>query len=548
MGHGLNGSHSTGKSFMATLASVLVAGIVLLAMTVATPAFAKPKYAALVLDKYSGRVLFSRNADAARYPASLTKIMTLYVVFEELAKNNIDLDTKWTVSRKASKQAPSKLGLDVGDTITVENAILALVTKSANDVAMVVAEGIGGSERKFAQRMTRRARELGMARTTFKNPHGLPNKRQVTTARDMATLAQRMMDDFPQYYAYFNTESFTFRGRVFNNHNNLLGKYEGTNGIKTGYTQASGFNLTASVIREGKHLVGVVLGGKTPRARDNHMIDILDEAFERVPRRGHMSIASAAPIPRLRPEPVVEAPAVLASLAPATPTATPAPATNAAAALSANVAAQLLAANGPDDARQTTTFSPPPIKAAEVPQPVAAPAPASAPIQQRQLALASTQHPAPPAPAKVFQDVTAWLVTPANAREVAPQITADLNGTLGAGDISDPTQTNYAALAPQQTYNTAPVGHAWRIQIGAYSDAAEAGRRIQAAMSRAPSVLRGKGPATVPVKTASRTLFRSRFTGFNGEDQARSACSTLIREGISCITVPPDDWYAPSPN
>ncbi len=489
-------------------------------LTATAPAHAAPKYAALVLDKYSGRVLFSRNADAPRYPASLTKIMTLYIVFEELAKENITLNTRWPVSRHAAGQAPSKLGLDVGDTITVEDAILALVTKSANDVAMVVAEGIGGTERKFAQRMTSEARGLGMARTTFRNPHGLPDKRQRTTARDMATLAQRIMDDFPQYYSYFSTESFSFRGRVFNNHNNLLGDYEGTNGIKTGYTRASGFNLTASVIRDGKHLVGVVLGGKTPRARDNHMVDILDTAFGKVPRRGRISIASAAPVPLPRPERAVPeqiaAPMVVAAAAP----------------LEDNMPAAPAAALLVEAAPASTVSGPIPVPR-PAPRVMASldPAPRAAAAsdgEQRRLSVASA------APSITgFEDVTAWLVSPANARETGLD---PISGT-GAGDLSP-----YPEL-------DAPAGltaNAWRIQIGAYSDAEEAGRRIQAAVSRAPSVLRGKGPATVPVKTASRTLYRSRFTGFNGEDQARNACTTLIREGISCITVPPDDWYAPT--
>ena len=522
-----------------------------LSMALATPAAAKPKYAALVLDKYSGRVLFSRHADAHRYPASLTKIMTLYIVFEELAKENITLDTKFTVSRHAAGQAPSKLGLDAGDTITVENAILALVTKSANDVAMVVAENIGGSERKFAQQMTKRARELGMARTTFRNPHGLPDKRQVTTARDMATLAQRIMDDFPQYYSYFGTESFTFRGRTFNNHNNLLGDYEGTNGIKTGYTRASGFNLTASVTRDGKHLVGVVMGGKTPRTRDDHMREILDEAFGRVPTRGRISIASAAPIPRARPSvtlPTAEPPQLMASLeAPRAPT--NAPSVKPADAFDAATAAALLAEPAPAR-RPAVTFN--------APTPDAVAPTAASPETASGLRGPTTE---PEAPARqvaaaavaprVFDDVSAWLVSPANARESAPRLAGTLTDPgrpTGAGDISSATDVNLAALNDPGSYSTVSAGHAWRIQIGAYSDATEAGRRIQAAMARAPSVLKGKGPATVPVRTASRTLFRSRFTGFDGEDQARNACTRLIREGISCITVPPDDWYAPTTN
>ncbi len=520
--------------------TVLFASAALLAALSVAPApvEAKPKYAALVMDKYSGRVLFSRNADSYRYPASLTKIMTLYIVFEELAQENITLKTKWPVSSYAAGQAPSKLGLDPGDTISVENAILALVTKSANDVAVVIAEGIEGSEREFAKRMTETARRMGMARTTFRNPHGLPDKRQVTTARDMATLAQRVMDDFPQYYSFFSTESFNFRGRTFNNHNNLLGKYEGTNGIKTGYTRASGFNLTASVMRDGKHLVGVVMGGKTPRSRDSHMEEILDEAFLKVPTRGRTSIAAAPPVPRLRPEspldalPAAEAARLLAAAETGVPAA-PAAAND----VKPPVEPVALAALKRDEAARTMAPIPEVRPStAEQETATAAPRPEARPAERA----ADAAREVASAGAAAFSDVSAWLVTPANARESAP------DAITGAGDISQEGSQTLARLdagAP-----SVEPGAAWRIQIGAYSDAEEAGQRIKAALSRAPGVLNGKGPATVPVRTSSRTLYRSRFTGFNGEDQARNACATLIREGISCITVPPDNWYAPTAN
>ena len=257
---------------------------VLLVSTMLAPlSHAAPKYAAIVINGDTGKVLHSRQADARRYPASLTKIMTLYMVFERLRDGKMTLSTRLKVSRRAAGQPPSKLGLAVGDTITVEQAIKALVTKSANDVAATVAENISGSELAFAKAMTQRARALGMTRTKFRNASGLPNRRQISTARDMATLAIAIQRDFPRYFKYFKTRSFRFRGRVYRNHNSLLGRYKGTTGIKTGYIGASGFNLVASVNRSGRHLIGVVFGGRSGRSRDRQMVRLLDRGFKRLP-------------------------------------------------------------------------------------------------------------------------------------------------------------------------------------------------------------------------------------------------------------------------
>jgi len=247
--------------------------------SLSTNALAQSKYAAYVMDAKTGRTLFSRNANALRYPASLTKMMTLYVTFQELQARRISKRTRFRVSRTAAGQAPSKLGLRAGQRISVEKLILALVTKSANDAAVVLAEGISGSHARFARRMTTTARGIGMKRTTFKNANGLPNRYQRTTARDMSTLALRLMSDFPEYYPYFRVRSFKYNGRTYFTHNRLLRNYAGTDGVKTGYTNASGFNLTTSVRRKGKHLIGVVLGGKTSRWRDQHMRTILTRAF-----------------------------------------------------------------------------------------------------------------------------------------------------------------------------------------------------------------------------------------------------------------------------
>jgi D-alanyl-D-alanine carboxypeptidase len=246
-----------------------------------TPAYAA-KYAAIVIEENTGRVLFARNADKLRYPASLTKIMTLYMLFEDIEAGRLTMKSHMPVSKVAAGRSPSKLYLKPGQSISVEQAVYALVTKSANDVATAVAEKLAGSEQKFAKRMTRKARALGMSRTTFRNASGLPHSKQRSTARDMARLAIAMRRDFPQYFKYFSTKSFNWNGRKFGNHNKLLGRFNGTDGIKTGYINASGFNLVATVRRNNVRLIGVVFGGKTSRSRDAHMMDILERQFKRV--------------------------------------------------------------------------------------------------------------------------------------------------------------------------------------------------------------------------------------------------------------------------
>ncbi len=241
--------------------------------------FARQKFAAVTIDARNGAMLFNDDADGQRYPASLTKVMTLYILFQDLKAGRIKMSTPLRVSRRAASMPPSKLGLKPGSTISVELAIKALVIQSANDVASVVAENLGGTESNFGARMTRVARSLGMNRSTYHNASGLPNARQVTTARDQATLALRVMRDFPQYYPYFRLGAFTYRGRTIRSHNRLVGNFAGTDGIKTGYTNAAGYNLTTSTKRGDKRLVGVVLGAKSSSRRSVYMMKMLDRAF-----------------------------------------------------------------------------------------------------------------------------------------------------------------------------------------------------------------------------------------------------------------------------
>ncbi len=256
---------------------------------------AQARYASIVIDYDTGRVLHETNADTRNYPASLVKMMTLYLAFEALDRGNLKLDQRLKVSRRAAGMPASKLGLKRGERITVKNAILALVTKSANDAAVVVAEALAGKETKFARLMTAKARELGMKRTSFRNASGLPNRRQMSTARDMATLARALIRDFPKKYAYFSTKQFVYKGRKYRNHNRLLKTYSGADGIKTGYIRASGFNLAASVKRNGRRLIAVVFGGKTPRSRDRHMAKLLDRGFAKLASIGPDKIPAPPP-------------------------------------------------------------------------------------------------------------------------------------------------------------------------------------------------------------------------------------------------------------
>jgi len=275
-------------------ASSLACFLVALFAILSAPTLADAKRASIVVDANSGRILHATNVDTRNYPASLTKMMTLYIVFDALDSGELTLNSPFTVSRRATQQPPSSLNLAYRQTITAEQAILALVTKSANDVATVVAENLSGTERAFALRMTAKARKLGMSRTTFRNASGLPHRGQLSTARDMAKLARALLTHHAKYYGYFSTKHFKYKGRNYKNHNKLLTSYEGVDGIKTGYIRASGFNLVASAKRGNQRLIGVVLGGNSPNHRNKRMTSLLNKGFSALDRN-HDRIADAAP-------------------------------------------------------------------------------------------------------------------------------------------------------------------------------------------------------------------------------------------------------------
>jgi D-alanyl-D-alanine carboxypeptidase len=261
-------------------------------ISLVAPLEAKPQFSALTVDARTGAILFQNDADGLRHPASLTKMLTLYVLFQDLKSGRIKRSTQLRVSARAAAMAPSKLGLRAGSTISVDDAIKALVTKSANDVAATIAENLGGTESNFAARMTRVAHSIGMSRSNFKNASGLPNPAQITTARDMATLGLRLMRDFPQYYPYFRIQAFNFKGRTIKSHNRLVGHFDGTDGIKTGYIAASGYNLVTSTRRGDKRLVGVVLGARSGGSRNSYMQVMLEKMFARA--QGGQTVAALA--------------------------------------------------------------------------------------------------------------------------------------------------------------------------------------------------------------------------------------------------------------
>jgi D-alanyl-D-alanine carboxypeptidase len=256
--------------------------------------FSEPRYAAVVVDANSGEVLYEKHPDGARYPASITKVMTLYLTFEALTSGKLKLEDRVPFSSHASAQSPSKLDVRPGDSISVEEAIMAMTTLSANDAAVAMAEKIGGSEARFATLMTLRAQELGMRNTQFVNANGLPDSRQISTARDIAIMSRAVMRDFPQFYHYFGEKDFQFRGRRITSHNHMLSDVPGVDGLKTGYINASGFNIAISGVRDGRRLIVVVLGGPSRVSRDQNAADLLYTGFDVMARRAKGEVTTVA--------------------------------------------------------------------------------------------------------------------------------------------------------------------------------------------------------------------------------------------------------------
>jgi D-alanyl-D-alanine carboxypeptidase len=536
-----------------------------------------PAFSSIIVDGNSGATLTANNPDASRHPASLTKIMTLYLLFERLDAGKIKLDTEMDVSEHASEQAPTKLGLRPGQTIQVEDAIKGLVTRSANDAAVVIAETIAGDEDDFAKLMTRKARSLGMTRTVYRNASGLPNDDQVTTARDQSTLGRAIQDRFPRYYRYFSTSAFNYHGHSIRNHNKLLGSVEGVDGIKTGYTRASGFNLVTSMRRGNRHLVGVVLGGRSGGSRDAIMRNLLAENLEKgATKRTVAAITERSPAEanadvaedqaQSRPTQMVQSqgavqmasadsePAAI-SMRPASPALTRSIIANAAAALPPPQAKpepapltsgviqtqQISAIPGSSEPMKPVRVKTVQVKAGQMKLASAGPAQPVTPVTN---SISSARSEVPETSGSVVAKAEM------NKAEMPPQPANHgtghgVLGVLPASSAPGPQAMASAEFprpqpqAIQQNGAIKPVAArtGWIIQVGALETEGEARQRLEAARDQARGMLGKADPFTEPVVAkGERKLFRARFAGLD-RDQAEAVCRTLKRSDMSCITI-----------
>jgi D-alanyl-D-alanine carboxypeptidase len=488
-----------------------------------------PPYAAIVVDANTGAVLHAAAPDAPRHPASLTKIMTLYLLFERMESGKISLDTPMAVSEEASIQAPTKLGLRPGDTLKVEDAIKGLVTKSANDAAVVIAEAVGGSVDEFARMMTRKAHALGMRNTIYRNPNGLPNDEQVTTARDQALLGIAIQERFPKQYRYFSLASFVYHGSAMRNHNHLLGKVEGLDGIKTGYTRDSGFNLVTSVRRGPRRIVAVVLGGRSAGSRDARMRELIET---------HIAEASTKPVALVADAGKPNAKTLLAS-AESMPAPTPSRSGEATAAIAPGSNAPLTPVKvktvtvkmvAPKMAAATATT------AAPKPEPVHTAA--LSPSAQEEALAESLAAAAPIESAPVPE------APPAPQPVILPGVLGKLPAMMAAAREAAVPSAKADTAPPakaEEHIATAPPRHAvarggWAIQVGAYEDEREAKQHLSTAKSKMAQVLHKAEAYIERTVKGAKTYYRARFAGFD-RDQAESACKRLKREDVACMAL-----------
>jgi D-alanyl-D-alanine carboxypeptidase len=576
MAWGISGARKGLRYFLLGLAPVTI--------TLAHAEEYSPPSASIVVDGNRGAVLQASNPDALRHPASLTKIMTLYVLFERLEAGKIKLDSPLKVSEHASEQAPTKLGLKPGETIAVEDAIKAIVTKSANDAAVVVAENLGGDEDHFAKLMTQKARALGMTRTTYINASGLPDDDQITTARDQALLGRLIQKRFPRYYKYFSTESFVYHGEVMRNHNHLLGSIDGVDGIKTGFTRASGFNLVTSVHRDGHYIVAVVMGGRSSFERDAHMRELInsnikEDALKRTtpvvaksnqPNKIQPALANAPmasqgnsidPIQLLSVRTIVQTTPVqsgslspmpaLGSVAPTQPSAQvvarwlpPAPPDN----------APMVSRGDPTDPNQpllvktiaiqtrpieSASLAPTPVTvpvAATVPQPgavVAARWLSEPPADQSRTVVASAE------PMPIVQ--TPMAAPPTFPEPAKPEPERIEPAKLATVRVEHTKVESESARVKPKIATSAPYApprahSGWLIQIGAFDREDEARQHLSAARLKVRDALAAADSSTERVQIGDKVLYRARFTGFDKE-AAAAACYRLRRSDVGCIAL-----------
>jgi len=530
-----------------------------------------PPFASIVVDGNSGAVLQAANPDALRHPASLTKVMTLYLLFERLESGRLKLDSPLKVSEHAAEQAPTKLELKPGQTITVEDAIKSIVTKSANDAAVALAENLAGEEDNFAKLMTQKAHALGMAHTKYVNASGLPDDDQITTARDQALLGRAIQERFPRYYKFFSTETFVYHGEAMRNHNHLLGAVDGVDGIKTGFTRTSGFNLLTSLHRDGRYLVAVVMGGPSASERDERMRELIGAHIKEAALRRtaptivevaerHDEPATKTPVARaertvtasvnsrvvagsndpIRPLLVKTisyrtAPAQTASLTPMPaliPVAAPASAAQAAAAQPA-APAQAAARASPQLHAEIASAAPSvDLKAAAQVIPQATPQ--------------VTPQVTPPMTAQMTAQVAAHVAAQAEplppARMLAEPVPAKLAETapvqMQPAQI-EPAPAEVRTIMPSPAAYSAPATHAhggWLIQIGAFDDEDQAKQHLSAAQIKVHAPLAAKDPFTERVQKGDKALYRARFAGFD-KSTAEAACRALKRSDFECMTL-----------
>jgi D-alanyl-D-alanine carboxypeptidase len=508
--------------------------------TASSPAY-QPSYSSIVVDANTGKTMEQTNADSPRHPASLTKIMTLYLLFERLESGKIKLTTEMPVSAHASEQAPSKLGLKPGETIKVETAIRAIVTKSANDVAVIVSEALGGDEASFAKMMTAKARALGMKGTTYYNASGLPNDQQYTTARDQAILGRAVHDRFPDYYRYFATRTFDFRGKSMRNHNHLLGAVTGVDGIKTGYIHDSGFNIVTSVTRGTRHIVAVVFGGTTANARDTRVRGLIES---------HVNVAST----KQTSPPIVEGWDTAEA--------------------NAKEAPKEAAEDAPRKNIKESVKEAVKEIAKEVREPVAAAAPLAAVASKvAETPAPGSTDPIKPNAVKTFTVRAGKVQTaslspqPPDSRKLAPAPTANAAsvttvatiksdtpqmpplgakpGVLGvlttkvasAGEtVPVPATASEPAVKSVEKPTEKPRAGGWIIQVGAFPDEKEAKSRLDAAQTKAKGQLGQAEAFTEKTTKGDKPLFRARFAGLE-KDQAEVACKQLKRSEIPCMVL-----------
>jgi len=436
------------------------------------------KYAAIVMDASTGEVLYERNADASRYPASITKTMTIYLTFQALSQGRLHLDDQVPFSAHAVAQAPSRLGARVGESITVDEALRALTVKSANDVAVALAEKVGGSESRFAAMMTLKAQELGMSNTRYVNANGLPDARQITTARDIATLWRALMRDYPQYYYFFGVKSFAYKGQTIGSHNDLLLHTQGVDGSKTGFTNAAGFNIVASAVRDNRRLITVVMGGNSKAARDNHADDLVDAGFLVLRRRAMgqqttvaQNLFEAAPIgPIVRP-PTEEGSGDQEGL-------------------------KIVLTNQPNTLTGAELAS---LHAAET-----APAAHLAPVQVAADTTADSR------PAKLIKAKADKVEADAVRKHMHDNDRADARPVKEGGE--------------------------WFIQIGAYKAKSQANAQLTTIRRKYADQLKAGHPE---VQSAEHGMFRARITGLS-EQEAQRACVLISAHKTACDVYQPD--------